>query len=152
MAFGVGSMPPQIDLEAIHVQQYALQHPEEDVEQPTEAGEPQNPPQPISAEPPVPAEASFMDVSAEVHGQKRGDDEPPAESPKRAKFADKGFSILESTFLADDTPAGESAPKTPKLTEGDGKINQVTSTDLSLYEHEDEKVTFSFEDGDLDEL
>ena len=32
LAFGVGSMPPQIDLEAIHVHQYALQHPQEDVD------------------------------------------------------------------------------------------------------------------------
>ena len=42
----------------------------------------------------------------------------------------------------------------PKLNEGDGKggLNQVTCTDLSLYEHEDETVSSSFQDSDLDEL
>ena len=50
--------------------------------------------QPVSADPPVSAEASSMDVSAESHGHKRADEEPPAESPKRVKFADKGFSHI----------------------------------------------------------
>ena len=45
-------------------------------------------------------------------------------------------------------------PKTPKLSEDSSKkqVNQVTSTDLSLYEHEDNPVTFSFQQDDLDEL
>ena len=41
---------------------------------------------------------------------------------------------------------GERAPKTPRL------VAQVTSTDLSLYEHEDSAVKFEFSSGDLDEL
>ena len=40
LAFGVGSgMPPSIDMEAIHVHKYAVEHPEEDVEQSAEAGD-----------------------------------------------------------------------------------------------------------------
>ena len=75
-------------------------------------------------------------------------------SPKRVKFADAGFSLLESSFLVDDSATGESAPKTPKLDE-DAKqksLNKVTSTDLSLYEHEDDPVSFAFNDDELDEL
>ena len=95
-----------------------------------------------------------MDVSADPHGQKRADDETPVESPKRTRFADKGFSMLESTFLTDDTPVGESAPKTPKRDNSPdkGHVSQVTSTDLSLYEHEDQAVSFTFKDEELDEL
>ena len=88
------------------------------------------------------------------HGQKRADDETPGDSPKRTKFADKGFSLLESTFLTDDTPADENVPKTPKRDNSPdkGNVNQVTSTDLSLYEHEDQAVSFTFNDDELDEL
>ena len=88
------------------------------------------------------------------HGQKHADDETPGDSPKRTKFADKCFSLLASTFLTDDTPADENAPKTPKRDNSPdkGNVNQVTSTDLSLYEHEDQAVSFTFNDDELDEL
>ena len=45
-------------------------------------------------------------------------------------------------------------PKTPKHSEEASKeqMNQVTSTDLSLYEHEDSPVSFSFQQDELDEL
>ena len=58
------------------------------------------------------------------------------------------------TFLTDDTPAGESAPKTPKRDDSPnkGNLNQVTSTDLSLYEPEDQAVSFTFNDDEFDEL
>ena len=157
LAFGVGSgMPPSIDMEAIHVHKYAVEHPEEDIEQSAEAGDMREPP------PSLPVAASStttpMDVSADPHGQKRADDETPVESPKRTRFADKGFSMLESTFLTDDTPVGESAPKTPKRDNSPdnspdkGHVSRVTSTDLSLYEHEDQAVSFTFKDEELDEL
>ena len=51
-------------------------------------------------------------------------------------------------------PSWESAPKTPKRdnSPGKGNVNQVTSTDLSLYEHEDQSASFTFKDDELDEL
>ena len=153
LAFGVGSgMPPSIDIEAIHVHKYAVEHRKEDVEQSAEAGDTPEP----STDPPaaLPSTAIAMDVSADAHGQKRVDDGAPGHSPKRTRFADKGFALLESTFLPDDTPAGESAPKTPKrdTSPDKGQVNQVTSTDLSLYEHKDQAVSFTFKDDELDEL
>ena len=62
--------------------------------------------------------------------------------------------MLEEAFLLDDTAVGEQAPKTPKLSDDDEKkrLQQVTSTDLSLYEHEDQPVKFSFHADELDEL
>ena len=139
-------------MDAIHVHKYAVEHPEEDVEQSAEAGDMPEPPPDLPAM--VPSAAAAMDVSADPHGQKRVDDGEPGDSPKRTRFADKGFAMLESTFLTDDTPAGESAPKTPKRDSGPnrGHVSQVTSTDLSLYEHEDQAVSFTFKDDELDEL
>ena len=89
-----------------------------------------------------------------AHGQKRHEDEVgPFTSPKRARFADVGFSLLESTVLVDDSETTH-VPKAPKLSEEASKkqMNQVTSTDLSLYEHEDSPVSFSFQPDALDEL
>ena len=50
--------------------------------------------------------------------------------------------------------AGERAPKTPRLEDSPKQqmMNQVTSTDLSLYEHEDDAACFRFEEDDLDKL
>ena len=50
--------------------------------------------------------------------------------------------------------AGERAPKTPRLTDSpkQQRMNQVTSTDLDLYEHEDSAVQFQFDNDDLDRL
>ena len=49
---------------------------------------------------------------------------------------------------------GERAPKTPRLAESpkQQQMNQVTSTDLELYEHEDSAVQFQFDNDDLDRL
>jgi hypothetical protein len=66
--------------------------------------------------------------------------------------------LLASTFLVDDFTSGEHAPKTPKLSDEakEKRLNQlastVTSTDLPLYEHEDEPVSFSFQNDELDTL
>ena len=78
LAFGVGSMPPPIDMEAIHVHKYAVEHPEEDVERSAEAGDV---PEPL-LDPPaaLPSAATAMDVSADAHGQKRVDDGTPGDS------------------------------------------------------------------------
>jgi hypothetical protein len=56
----------------------------------------------------------MMDVSGSPveHGQKRTEEDPGTESPKRARFADAGFKALEEAFLLDDTAVGEQAPKT----------------------------------------
>ena len=136
-------------MEAIHVHKYAVEHPEEDVERSAEAGDVPEP----SLDPPaaLPSAATAMDVSTDAHGQKRVDDGTPGGSPKRTRFADKGFSMLESTFLTDDTPVGESALKTPKRdgSPDKGHVSQVTSTDLSLYEHEDQAVSFTFKDATM---
>ena len=154
IAVGIGAaLPPQLDPEAIHVQNYAREHPDEDLEVSAEAGEIMKP----LPEPPEPAELLDSTLSSDqpaAHGQKRSDETEHGDSPKRVKFADAGFSLLESTFLVDDSATGESAPKTPKLDE-DAKqksLNQVTSTDLSLYEHEDDPVSFAFNNDELDEL
>ena len=100
--------------------------------------------------------ASSIDdaLGPDAHGQKRQEEDAGQEaSPKRAKFADSAFSLLESTFLLDDTET-QHVPKTPKLSDDSSKkqVSQVTSTDLSLYEHEDNPVAFSFQQDDLDEL
>jgi hypothetical protein len=80
--------------------------------------------------PPVPSSAAAstetaMDDSTDPHGQKH--------KPIRQR---------------------ESAPKTPKLDKSSdkGHLSQVTSTDLSLYEHEDETVSFAFRDDELEKL
>ena len=74
LAFGIGSgMPPSIDLEAIHVHKYAVEHPEEDVQQSAEAGDVPEPPPDLTVA--ASSTAAAMDVSADPHGQKRADDE-----------------------------------------------------------------------------
>ena len=63
LAFGVGSgMPPSIDLEAIQVHKYAVEHPEEDVEQSAEGDVPEPPPDLSVA---ASSKAAAMDVSAD---------------------------------------------------------------------------------------
>eukprot|EP00435_Cladocopium_sp_Y103_P056888 s567_g19.t1 len=153
VALGIGAaLPPQLDLEAVHVQNYARQHPDEDAEPPAEAGEILKPISEVSGDVAAPVEPMDAD-SAEHHGQKRHEDCADEEAHKRVRFADKGFSMLESTFLVDDSAASEQAPKTPKLDEElEKRLSQVTSTDLSLYEHEDEPVSVSFSTNELDEL
>ena len=122
---------------------YALEHPDEDVEHEIEAG--QSATEPIDEAAPTTPMLDVSGTSVE-HGQKRTEEDPSTESPKRARFADAGFKVLEEAFLLDDTAVGEQAPKTPKLSDDDEKkrLQQVTSTDLSLYEHEDQPVKFFF--------
>ena len=164
MAFGTGAaLPPQIDVEAIQVEQYALTHPNEDVEHSAEAGEVPNLPTPGEASS-TPMEASEVaadgatgEVSssaehAVAHGHKRGDEAADDDPHKRVKFADAAFSMLERTFLEDDSSVAERVPKTPKLNEDaeKQKLNQVTSTDLNLYEHEDQPVSVTLGNEDIE--
>ena len=54
--------------------------------------------------------------------------------------------------MEDDSSVAERVPKTPKLNEDAGKqkLNQVTSTDLSLYEHEDQPVSVTLGNEDIE--
>ena len=152
VAFGVGAaLPPQLDLEAINVAKYALEHPDEDVEHEVGAGHAdEKPPDDVAPTTPIMNDTGL----ASEHGQKRADDEPGEDADKRPKFADAAFRAMESAFLLDDSETGEHAPKTPELSEDEYKkhLQQVTSTDLSLYEHEDQPVKFSFHPDELGEL
>ena len=154
VAFGVGAaLPPQLDLEAINVAKYALEHPDEDVEHETEAGQPAT--EPIDEAAPTTPMLDVSGTSVE-HEQKRAEEDPSTESPKRARFADAGFKVVEEAFLLDDTAVGEQAPQNTQASDDDDddkkRLQQVTSTDLSLYEHEDQPVKFSFHADELDEL
>ena len=46
-------------------------------------------------------------VHVDAHGQKRLDETDDVDSHKRVKFADAGFSLLEETFLLDDSITGQ---------------------------------------------
>ena len=81
----------------------------------------------------------------------------PAESQKKPRAAigvpfddddDDDDDIL------DDSEVGQHVPKTPTLEDDVFKqnISAVTSTDLDLYEHEDEQVRVSLENPELDSL
>ena len=97
LALGIGAaVPPQLDLEAFHVQNYARAHPDEDLEDSKDTAETGPPVAPV--EPPPFGDAATSSaagaVEQEVCGQKR-----PSASLKRTKFKDVSFSLLESTFL-----------------------------------------------------
>eukprot|EP00435_Cladocopium_sp_Y103_P066347 s36_g28.t1 len=129
LALGVGAaVPPQIDVEAIQVEQYALAHPNEVLENEAEAGE-------VAKQPEMIESSAVPEAST-------------------AEASSRWFSLLEESFLVDDSEAGRQAPKTPKLDDEEYKrrLIQVTSTDLSLYELEDQPVSFSFEDDDMERL
>ena len=167
MAFGVGAaLPPHVDVEAIQVQVYADANPDEDVEHPGEAGTmPQADLAPDaqgsgSLGPKVEGSKTErssdpMDVALQ-HGQKRPDDPNTASTASSSKKFKPDTSDVDPDLLhlLDDSDIGERVPKTPKLDDDVAKqlLNQVTSADLSLYEHEDENVTFPFTDNDLDVL
>eukprot|EP00435_Cladocopium_sp_Y103_P051733 s1374_g16.t1 len=137
MPFRVGSgLPPQaVDVEAIQVQQYAEQHPLEDVEHP--AGQAKT-----NEEPNTPM------VEPSASGQKRADDAEVDESAKRQKTIGEEQPATPDDSMLD---AGERAPKTPRLEQSPKQqsmnqlMSEVTSTDLALYQHEDEDVSFHFE-------
>eukprot|EP00435_Cladocopium_sp_Y103_P048134 s1997_g14.t1 len=108
-AFGVH----QIDLEAVHVQRYALEHPEEDIE----------PPDPGLLVPPEDVATGSCCMLLQTMAKsdlmmmlpQRLQYVPDLLIAIRARFADAAFSAMDAMFLVDDTPAGEQAPKTPKL-------------------------------------
>ena len=114
----------------MHVENYARAHPNEDLEESkdaAEAGLPSQPDQPLSSGD-VAADDAISSLGQDAHGQKREEaDAEPAASPKRAKFADAGFSLMESTFLVDDSETKQ-VPKTPKLSE-DAAKRQMESGD-----------------------
>eukprot|EP00435_Cladocopium_sp_Y103_P004926 s111_g1.t1 len=65
------------------------------------------------------------------------------------------FSSMHGSYvLVDDAPIGEQVPEIPRLDDEAKKkpLNQVTSTDLSLCGPEDEAVSFSFKEAELEEL
>ena len=144
---------PAIDVEAVQVRKYADEHPNEDLddEHQTQAGQ--------DASAPVPGMHSALSEnganqsSPTVEGQKRPELESSVESAE-AKKARIGIEQPVTPPL--DEPmdsSGERAPKTPKLQESPTQqMMQVTSTDLDLYEHEDNAVQFEFQDTDLDRL
>ena len=97
MACGVGAaLPPHIDVEAIEVQRYAAEHPNENKNHTVEAGKdgvlvfPLHVSQPTLAdETPI---ASASDPESAAHGQKRHDEDAVDEEPsKKTRFADTGF-------------------------------------------------------------
>ena len=111
---------PSIDLEAIHVHKYAVEHPEEDAEQSAEAVDVPEPPPDLSVA--ASSTAAAMDVSADPHGQKRADDETLGDSPKRTRFADKSFSLLECIFC---TPAGKALQRLQSVTTAQARVMSI---------------------------
>ena len=144
---------PLVDVEVIQVQQYAEHHPNEDLDVkpdplPGEVGQERQEQQP-------PQVADDLAMDASIAGQKRPDS--PSGDPDTAKKPRHGEGQpVTPPFDVDDEmlPTGERAPKTPRLAEApqQKQMLQVTSTDLSLYEHEDSAVQFRFDDDDLDRL
>ena len=137
---------PSIDVEAVQVKKYAQENPNEDLE------------------PEPPAQAGQMHL-APIDPQSMMPEAPHAEGQKRLEPEDleqqgdaKKLRIGEEQPVTppDETMdnAGERAPKTPRLTDSpkQQRMNQVTSTDLDLYEHEDSAVQFQFDNDDLDRL
>ena len=69
----------------------------------------------------------------DAHGQEREeDDAEPAAAPKRANFADVGFSMLEPTFLVDDSET-KHVRKTPKLSEDASKRDESGDQHRSVF-------------------
>eukprot|EP00435_Cladocopium_sp_Y103_P035698 s4054_g9.t1 len=151
LAFGVGAaLPPQIDVEAIQVQKYAQENSNRDVEDEAQAGQAKE----------ASAEASASNVSPAVpidvddaHGHKRPDDPvSPSDHPKKMRSGD-AVPTTPDDVLLDDSDVGQHAPKTPRLDETlQQNINAVTSTNLELYEHEDEQIKPCFAESELDGL
>ena len=140
LAFGVGAaLPPQIDVEAIQVQKYAQENPNEDVEDEAQAGQAMEASADASASNVSPAVPIDVD---DVHGQKRPDDPvSPSDHPKKARTGDAVPTTPVDDVLLDDSDVGQHAPKTPKLDETfQQNVSAVTSTNLELYEHEDEQI------------
>ena len=93
--------------------------------------------------PPEPAELPNSTLSSDqpaAHGQKRSDETEHGDSPKHVKFADASFSLLENTFLVDDSATGESVQKTPKLDE-DAKQKSLIKSPAQTYLFTSTKMT-----------
>ena len=155
LALGIGSgLPPRIDVEAIQVQNYAEDNPGDD-----DDADHNNEPQAGRSSVQLAAPSSGLSLpplsdDVRVGGYKR-DDSPTAnadESNKRSKHGDQ----QPVTPEIDDEMAdiSERSPKLPRLSESPKQqtMNQVTSTDPSLYEHEDSDVQFQFDCNELDKL
>jgi len=137
---------PSIDVEAVQVKKYAQENPNEDLEPepPAQAGQMHLAP----ADP-----QSMMPEAPHAEGQKRLEPEDLEQQGDAKKLR---IGEEQPVTPPDDTMdnAGERAPKTPRLTDSpkQQRMNQVTSTDLDLYEHEDSAVQFQFDNDDLDRL
>ena len=78
----------------------------------------------------------------------------PAESQKKPRAAVGVPFDDDDDDILDDSEVGQHVPKSPTLEDDVFKqnISAVTSTDLDLYEHEDEQVRVSLENPELDSL
>ena len=116
LAFGVGAaLPPQVDVEAILVQNYAHDSPHEDAEDTTEAGQAGNAPAEANASGSLPAVP--IDDSS-THGHKRAEDpESPSDHAKKLRTGDSAPTTPADDTMLDDSAIGQQAPKTPKLDE-----------------------------------
>ena len=151
LALGVGAaLSPRIDVEAIQVQAYAAEHPDEDQDVPPE-GE--------AGQVILPAGASSSDLvvvslAEPCSGQKRGDtvafaDEAALKKPR----VDVGEEQPMTPKSDGGAQPAERAPKTPRLdSQARPSMSLVTSIDLSHFAHEDEPVKFHFDEKDLDQL
>ena len=138
---------PAIDVEAVQVANYAQAHPNEDVDDVGKAGLADD----VANAVHVPHTPPRSSSPSPVHGQKRLDAADVASSSAKKARVDAEAAVED--ILLDDSEIGASAPKTPRLGMLSAQlVNQVTSTDLELYEHEDEKVSFTFDDQDLERL
>ena len=139
-----------IDFEAVHVQRTMLpNNPDEDMDPPADSQVGQ---QASQLAPDVPADESSQ--AGPVEAQRKHDlqDPEPAGDSKKSKVGEEQPVTPEPDDLMLST--GERSPKTPRLAESprQQRMQQVTSTDLDLYEHEDSAVQFKFDNSDLDKL
>ena len=140
---------PMIDVDAEHVITYARTQAGSDSDRgdPLEAGNEADTAKASDVAATAPTNEP-MNVVADSH--KRGEADSPIQpgSPKKQRVGDD-----QPTTPRDD-PSGERAPKTARLEESPNqqRMLQVTSTDLSLYEHEDSPVKFDFSHDDVDEM
>eukprot|EP00435_Cladocopium_sp_Y103_P072158 s25_g39.t1 len=84
IALGVGAaLPPQLDLEAIHVAKYAREHPNEDAESEAEVGNVNGPP--VEELAPTTPDMDVNDPASE-HGHKRSVEVPGEDAHKHPKL------------------------------------------------------------------
>ena len=155
---------PMIDIEAVQVQKYAAENPHEDDDPPAQ-GEPAVPAQAGLGGAPAAEGQPLLPDTAMKDVQKRGEAEGSEQqgSPKKARVGEEqpvtppdigGQQPATPIDVDAAETAEERASKVPKLTDSPKQqhMMQITSTDLSLYEHEDSAVQFHFCEDDLDRL